>query len=192
MRTQWGFVDATGKAGLNFGWDVITWIQNDPIVHTFMVFDDMVYETTETVYSKRSLSERVAGCTLHLFDVPGDGSGALTFCESMLGAPYDYAGIAGLAPMLLAERVVNAMLWPYKKLMGIKDEYRLTFVGNPMHIKQAYYCAEAVVAASRKIKPNPVPDWWFGASVTAPQLMRFAGDQGWTHRVDTDPSGEGK
>ena len=183
MKARIGFVDTTGKKGKDFGWDAITFFQGNPIVHVFLVFDlglnDVVYETTSTTYHKMWLGTRLAGCNIHLFDLPGDGTKAHAYCESILGTVYDYPGITGLGAMMLGERIINWIMWPYKKLTGIKKEFHVIFVGNPLHVKSALYCAEATTIAIRKMGEDILPKWWKPESTTAPQMFKYAQDMGW-------------
>lgn len=188
MRFYLGFVEATSQRVEPIGWKIIRWFQDSPIVHCFMAFEIpnkglMVYETTETTYQKRSYSERSQGCKIRLFELKGNAGKAFSYCEALLGTPYDYPGIAFLGLILFTERLVNWIAWPLLKLAslfnpGATPMLSFAVVGNPYHLQQFMFCSEAAYHAC-SIAGFPVPRWWLGESITPRQFYRFMKDSGY-------------
>ena len=172
-----GFVDTTGATGkLPLGWRVIEWFQNSPIVHCFMVYKidgvPWVYETTETTFQRRPLTERVAGTPVHLFDLEittTQADMAHTAADALMGSIYDYSGIAGLGLMLLTERVMNWLSWPVRKLFKL-DDARLVWINNPWHMQAAYFCSESVIKQLSSAR-YPLPEWWTNGEFITPRQL---------------------
>lgn len=187
MRGWVGFLDITENKGrVPIGWNVISWVSNSTIIHTFLLFEEPgsledwpVYETSESFYMKRTLKERMSGCKAHFFPIVGDEIKARNYCEEHLGAPYDYPGIAGLGVMLLAERVLNWMVWPLKFLL--QETPSVTFVGNPLHLERAYFCSEIAIGACRA-SGMKLPGWWTNQSIAPHQFYQWLIDFG--HQED--------
>lgn len=183
MKWYMGFVDIRGNEGKVLGWDVISWFQQSPYVHVFLIFDlpegPIVYETSETLYLKRSLILRQAGSNLEIFEMPGDGTKAHEFCESLVGTPYSYFEFIGLGVLLLTERLANWLVWPIRWLVrkaNGKENWtllRLTFVGNPYATSVAYFCSEAALSAVKQADPNLFPNWWNYSSITPRIIMDY-------------------
>ncbi len=185
MKAWVGFLDISKNTGkIPLGWSVISWVCNTPICHCLILFSNPekpkgeweVFETTETRYEKRPLKERMSGCTVYFYPLEGDVQKAYDYCTEKLGVPYDYTGIAGLGLLLLAERVLNWLVWPLSFLVKGTTS-RVAFVGNPLHMEKAYFCSEIAVGACRKAGMK-LPEWWLGESVTPHQFHRWFMDEG--------------
>lgn len=192
MKMFLGFLDITHATGkVPFGWTLISKWQNSPIVHVFVVFqlgeEHTVYETSETVYLKRPLRERMAGCKAHFFEVFGDTEAAHDYCEGLVSSavPYDYPSYIGFSILLGAEWLINKLIitpvnWCYSKLAKIMcwannkpyPKLRLMFVANPFHSQKALFCSEAAINAVNKANTT-LPSWWQSAAVLPRQFYWF-------------------
>lgn len=177
-----GFVDASNaRPGHPIGWDIIRWFQDSPIVHCFMVYKidgvHQCYQTTETKFDVESLVSRLSGTTCHIYPCRGDAKAAYEASRGLLSKPYDYPGIIGLGAMLIGERVLNWIFWPVNWLLAKLNKsqivkLRLAIVGNPAHLKQAYFCSESCILALQAAGVW-LPSWWQGNNVTPRQLHEF-------------------
>lgn len=177
-----GFVDVSEipKEQQNFGWRVISFVQGSPLVHAFLVFhndtsqDPVVYETTETTYQKRSLSSRMENSNCVFYEINTCRAQKLQDkCEKKLGEIYDYSGIAGLGLLILAERALNFVFSFIVKWLYKQTPKQVIIIGNPIHMKTASFCTEAIVDLCRSANFEIFPDWWESASITPDIMNRY-------------------
>jgi hypothetical protein len=184
-----GFVDVTGREGYNVGWDVISWFQDSPIVHVFLAFELaegwVVYETSETVFGKRPLTERLTGNKCHLFYIGETDKinvvPAQSFCETLIGKTYDYTGIAGLGLVLAAERLANLILWPVKKALAWfgnnkLPDFRFIIMPNPLQLNSAYFCTESTIIALKAAGLLNNDGHWLADAVPPRDLYTYIRD----------------
>lgn len=181
-----GFVDSTDAPKPHpIGWDIISYFQQSNIVHVFVVIGDEVYETTETFFHKTSLSSRMDGSKVRMFDVvglpEGGESAAREYAKTLIGVPYDYTGVSFLGIMLLAEKLCNFLAYPVRYLVAKANNkptewMRLVFINNPYHIGKALFCSEAVYHILKNAGVA-MPPWWFGENVMPYQVFRFCLDR---------------
>lgn len=180
MRMLIGFVDVTNKKGQNANWDRIAWFQESPIVHVFLAFEEspgvfMVYETTSSQYTRRSMESRLEGSEVHLFETIGevDVSTALEYCQSKIGMDYGYGEIVGLGVGYMILKGIN---WVWRKITGkttkLFTDGAFSFIKNPFDAKDTMFCAEITMKAMRYASVR-IPPYWSDASVTAPLIYRY-------------------
>lgn len=188
IKAYVGFIDISNvldKPGIPFGWRVIAKWQRSPIIHCFMAYGNGitdppdVYETTETIFQKRTLWDRIAGTPCVLFEVlEGDAAFMLTHSRSLMGQPYDYTAIAGLGVVLALEHATHWIFEQINKLLvkcnipPLNDDYQFTFIGNPFHMSLAGFCSETVEATLRAGGAK-LPEWWVAESTMPRQLFRW-------------------
>jgi hypothetical protein len=176
---QIGFVDITevNRKGPP-GWYIISWFTSSPIVHAFVVFDDMVYQTSEIFFEKIPLSWRLMGTPCHIFTVVNPvEKEAKEYAETMIGKLYDYLGIAYMGLMTFTEKIINWIAYPVRLFLSKANKkpmemFRVAWLGNSYQIDQAYFCTEATFHILTVAKV-PMPNWWEGYNVTPDQFYNY-------------------
>lgn len=152
VTRAWVFFIGKGTGG-RFGWKVISWFTDSKLVHVGIVFevesgdadyktkDLQVFETSDTVFVRRSWKERRSGSDIPVvFEVNPEAANLAQMyhrAQKLVGMPYDYSNLLGLAFGLIPQKLANVL----RKLVGLQPKY--ITMSNPLNVNEFMQCAKA-------------------------------------------------